>query len=139
MTATRRNALTLTALLTLASCAAPAASGDDTVRVKLADDRIVLNPVSVPGGRIVFDTVNTATALVHEIEVFAGATNGALLPVANSVADTTGLTLIDEIEDIIPGASANLTIDLIPGTYLVVCNLPTHYELGMWAYLTVTP
>jgi uncharacterized cupredoxin-like copper-binding protein len=138
LTAIRRLALTLTALLTLSACA-PAASGDATVQVELADDHIVLDPASVPDGRIVFDTVNTAAELVHEIEVFSGATNGAVLPVANSVADTTGLTLIDEIEDIIPGASATLTIDLTPGTYLVVCNLPAHYELGMWAYITVTP
>ncbi len=137
MTSFRSLALTFATLLTLAACA-PAASGGVTVHVELADDEITLDPGSVPGGRIVFDTVNTAAALVHEIEVFSGATAGAVLPVANSVADTTGLTLIDEIEDIVPGASATLTIDLTPGTYLVVCNLPAHYELGMWAYLTVT-
>ena len=70
--------------------------------------------------------------------MFSGATAGAELPVNNSVADTTGLTLVDEIEDIVPGATATLTVDLTAGTYLVVCNLPEHYELGMWAYLTVT-
>lgn len=122
----------------LAGACAPEASGDATVAVALTDDHITLNPETVTEGRIVFDTTNTATTLVHEIEVFSGATAGAILPVANSVADTTGLTLIDEIEDIVPGARAELVVDLVPGTYLVVCNLPEHYQLGMWAYLEVT-
>ncbi|MBI5157306.1 MAG: hypothetical protein HZA58_04750 [Acidimicrobiia bacterium] len=125
-------------MLMLTACAPTEASGDATVLVALADDEILLAPPSVPDGRIVFDTENTSTALVHEIEVFSGAIDGVLPPVANSVADTAGLTLIDEVEDIVPGASATLTIDLTPGTYLVICNLPAHFEAGMWAYLTVT-
>ncbi len=132
----RLRTLSALSLIVLAACS-PEASGDATVEVELADDHIVLTPDTVTGSRIVFDTTNTAEELVHEIEVFSGGTHGAVLPVSNSVADTAGLTLLDEIEDIVPGATATLTVDLAPGTYLVVCNLPGHYELGMWAYLTV--
>jgi uncharacterized cupredoxin-like copper-binding protein len=128
----------LAVLLSLLTACAPAASGDTTVAVSLADDRVLLEPGLVTAGRTVFDTTNTAAELVHEIEVFSGANPGTVLPVADSVADTTGLTLIDEIEDIVPGARASLAIDLVPGTYLVMCNLPGHYSLGMWAYLEVT-
>jgi len=134
----RRPLITFAFALIAVACA-PEASGDATVDVELADAHVVLDPETVTAGRIVFETVNTAATLVHEIEVFSGATAGAVLPVDNSVADTTGLTLVDEIEDIVPGATATLTVDLTAGTYLVVCNLPDHYELGMWAYLTVTP
>ena len=105
----------------------------------LADDTITLSANQVAAGRIVFDTINTAGTLVHEIEIFSGATSGAQLPVRSSVADTAGLTLVDEIEDIVPGATVALAVDLYPGTYLVVCNLPGHYATGMWAYLEVTP
>ena len=37
-----------------------------------------------------------------------------------------------------PGATKALTLDLKPGTYLLVCNLPGHYAAGMWTVLTVT-
>lgn len=132
-----RTRLLLTVLLMAVTACAPEVGGDATVAVELANDRVVLSPATVSAGRVVFDTVNTADDAIHEIEVFAGA-DGTVLPVAGSVADTTGLTLLDEIEDIVPGGRARLAVDVRPGTYLVVCNLPGHYQLGMWAVLTVT-
>lgn len=121
----------------LAACA-PDSTDATPVAAELANDRITLSPASVSSGPVVFETRNVATDLVHEIEVFAGGVDGAVLTVASAVADVSGLTLLDEIEDIVPGASASLTIDLDPGTYLILCNLPGHYQAGMWAYLTVT-
>jgi hypothetical protein len=46
--------------------------------------------------------------------------------------------LLDEVENLLPGSRSSLTVNVGPGTYLVMCNLPGHYEAGMWAYLTVT-
>lgn len=128
----------LAALFLLAGACAPA-TGDATIHVQLANDSIELSQDTVNSGRIVFATTNTSADLVHEIEVFSGATKGVILPVSSSVADTAGLELVDEIEDIVPGATADLTVDLAPGTYLVVCNLPGHYAQGMWSYLEVMP
>ena len=53
------------------------------------------------------------------------------------MADTTGLTLVDEVENILVEFDASLVVDLSPGTYLVICNMPAHYQNGMWAYMTV--
>jgi uncharacterized cupredoxin-like copper-binding protein len=44
---------------------------------------------------------------------------------------------VDEIEDITPGSTANLTVDLDAGTYVVMCNLPGHFERGMHAVFEV--
>ena len=104
----RRSSLVLASLCLLVGACAPAATGDATIRVQLTNNTVELSQDTVASGRIVFDTTNTASDLVHEIE------------------------------DIVPGARAELVVDLIPGTYLVVCNLPGHYQLGMWAYLEVT-
>ena len=134
----RRSSLVLASLCLLVGACAPAAAGDATISVQLTNNTVELSQDTVASGRIVFDTTNTASDLVHEIEVFSGATMGATLPVSSGVADTTGLELVDEIEDIVPGAAATLTLDLAPGAYLVVCNLPGHYALGMWSYLDVT-
>ena len=127
----------LVGALSLAACA-PDSSNATPIAVALANTHVSLDPTSVTAGRVVFEIENESDDLVHEVEVFADATAGAVLPVNNSVADTTGLTLVDEVEDIVPRSNASLTVDLAPGTYLVMCNLPVHYGNGMWAYLTVT-
>lgn len=43
----------------------------------------------------------------------------------------------DEPERVGPGGSGQVTLDLKPGRYEVVCNLPGHYRAGMYAILTV--
>jgi len=134
--------MTLRALILLflvaatASCAATT-SGEEAVKVALADFSLSLDRSTAPAGPLDFVVANRGPS-VHEIEVFSGAGEGTVLPIAASVADTTGLDLVDEVEDILPGSTATLTLDLSPGTYLVICNLPGHYEHGMWGYLTVT-
>ena len=44
---------------------------------------------------------------------------------------------IEEVEDIAPGVSQKLALDLAPGAYAVICNLPGHYGQGMHATFTV--
>lgn len=41
-------------------------------------------------------------------------------------------------DDVVPGGTGQVTLDLAPGRYEVVCNLPGHYRSGMYATLTVT-
>jgi uncharacterized cupredoxin-like copper-binding protein len=49
-----------------------------------------------------------------------------------------GVTHITEKENIAKGATATLSATLQPGKYVLVCNLPTHYKLGMHAPFTVS-
>jgi uncharacterized cupredoxin-like copper-binding protein len=37
-----------------------------------------------------------------------------------------------------PNAEKTITLDLKPGVYLLICNVPGHYAAGMWTPLTVT-
>jgi uncharacterized cupredoxin-like copper-binding protein len=132
---------TSTRLLALAALVAigvgcTSTGGESDVEVSLRDDAVTLSPTSADAGSVTFAATNDGT-LTHEIEVFSGDVDPATLPVENNVASTEGLELIDEIEDITPGASADLTIDLDAGTYVVMCNLPGHFEQGMYASLDV--
>ena len=43
----------------------------------------------------------------------------------------TGVEHIDEVENIAAGATASLSVNLTPGNYVFICNLPGHYHLGM--------
>ena len=41
--------------------------------------------------------------------------------------------------DLTPGETRSFSVDLTPGTYVLVCNIEKHYGLGMRSLLTVTP
>jgi len=41
-------------------------------------------------------------------------------------------------QGVVPGASSWMTVNLAPGQYELVCNLPNHYTAGMYTQLTVT-
>lgn len=52
----------------------------------------------------------------------------------NFVIENAGV----EVDAIQPGQSKQVTVDLKPGTFNVVCNIPGHAEAGMKTTLTVT-
>lgn len=130
------SALVVVLSLLSAACGGGGSGAESTtVSATLHDGAIELSPTTVPAGRVSLQVDNQGT-MTHEIEVFAGA--GADLPVSNNVADTSGMELVDEVEDIAPGLTPTLDLDLQPGRYLVICNLPGHYQMGMVTELTVT-
>ncbi|NTU80270.1 MAG: hypothetical protein HGA45_12995 [Chloroflexales bacterium] len=45
---------------------------------------------------------------------------------------------LGEVAEIEGGTSGEVTLDLPAGTYLLLCNLPNHFQSGMWAKFTVT-
>ena len=44
---------------------------------------------------------------------------------------------VDEIGDLPSGATKRLALNLKPGHYALICNLPGHYKGGMFADFTV--
>ena len=124
------------ALLAVIGAACTSSGGEGDVQVSLRDDAVTLDPTSGEAGSLTFAATNEGTQ-THEIEVFRGDVDPATLPIEGNVASTEGLELVDEIEDITPGSTADLTIDLDAGTYVVMCNLPGHFEQGMHAVFEV--
>jgi uncharacterized cupredoxin-like copper-binding protein len=123
----------------LAGCAeAAAGSGEaERVTVGITDSSFEMSAVKASDGTVTFVIENVGT-MVHEFEVFAGATADQELPIVANTADTSGLRVVDEVEDIVPGAVIELTVELEPGTYLLLCNLPGHYAAGNWSSFVVT-
>lgn len=50
-----------------------------------------------------------------------------------------GLEVIDEIGEFKVGTTETLTLNLEPGNYQIVCNLPGHYKNGMHFGFKVVP
>ena len=52
---------------------------------------------------------------------------------------TAGVTLVSDGDNIEPAGSQARSIDLAPGKYLFVCNIPGHFKQGMFTVVTVAP
>ena len=50
-----------------------------------------------------------------------------------------GVSLVSDGDNIDPQGSQIRSIDLAPGTYLFVCNIPGHFKQGMFTTVTVSP
>jgi uncharacterized cupredoxin-like copper-binding protein len=112
--------------------------GGATVDATLKDFAIALDPATVDAGEVTFDIRNDGPS-EHEfvvVETSADVAPGDL-PTKDGAVNEDGLDVVDEAEAIAPGDTADLTVDLSPGTYIVFCNIDGHYLSGMHAALTV--
>ena len=109
--------------------------------------RLSANHATVPHGTVSFLATNGGS-INHEMVILP-------LPASQSVgARPTGTDAkVDEAgslgeasnsngtgtgQGVVPGASSWMTVNLAPGQYELVCNLPNHYTAGMFTQLTVT-
>jgi uncharacterized cupredoxin-like copper-binding protein len=112
-------------------------SSGDGISATLTDFAIDLGATSAPAGPVTFDITNGG-ATVHEFEVLRTDTGADALPVDSGVVQTSadGIEIVDEVEEIAPGTSAGLSVELQAGTYVVICNVSGHYEQGMFTSFT---
>ena len=133
----------------IALAAAPAAHANGAVNVTLRDAtdgssvsqmEMTATPGSVKSGRITIHATNKSQGLVHEVIVVPAPSNGASLPydAATGRVNEGRIADLGEVSDLAPGKSGSLTLNLKPGSYLLVCNQANHYKAGMWTRLTVT-
>lgn len=136
---------TIAAILVLGSMAA-ACGGSDTgaVDTTLKDFSITVDPTSAPAGDVTFDITNDGPSQ-HEFVVFKTDLAADQLPMTedeNGVPivdeEGEGVEHIDEVEDINADATATLAVTLSAGNYVLICNLPSHYQQGMHTAFTVS-
>jgi uncharacterized cupredoxin-like copper-binding protein len=108
---------------------------------------IHLSQPFAPAGKVSFIITNDG-AKDHEMVVLQTDTMAADFPITGFEGDPNrfdedakGLTNVGETGDpaMKPGTSMMLTIDMAPGHYAIVCNLPGHYGMGMHQDFNVTP
>jgi uncharacterized cupredoxin-like copper-binding protein len=110
------------------------ATGD--VIVTLEDFSLTPTPGTFAPGAITFGIDNDGPS-AHEFVVLRTDDAPDALPVENGVIPEEQIDLVDEAEDIAPGTSTSLDVNLDAGAYVLVCNLPAHFEQGMFAAFTV--
>ena len=111
-----------------------------TEDIGLAEWKVVV-ATSIKSGTTDFTIVNNGT-VPHELLIFKSDLAPAAYPTdtAGDVQEEgVGVTLVSDGENIDPGGSQARSVDLAPGTYLFLCNIPGHFKQGMFAVVTVTP
>jgi uncharacterized cupredoxin-like copper-binding protein len=118
--------------------------GGRSVSATLIDFKIDLDPSTATSGEVTFAIRNNGPS-IHEFVVFKTDLGPDQLPTTTDEAgiivvdeNGQGLELVGEVEDIEANATAELRVSLQSGKYVIVCNVPAHYQQGMHAPLTAS-
>ena len=121
------------------SSSSSSAGGSDSGGVSATekDFEIDLATSSAPAGSVTFNISNEGPS-THEFVIVQTDDAPDALPTKNGTVDEENLTVVDEQEDIAPSTTATLTTNLDAGSYVIICNIPGHYEAGMHTAFTVS-
>jgi uncharacterized cupredoxin-like copper-binding protein len=130
--------LDLLMIVTVVVSAAPLARADETVEVKLIDKgkesmRMDLSTKQVRAGKVTFNVTNTSQNLIHEFVVIRSdkPIEPTLYNEDEKEIEENALEVVNEIEDIQPGKSGTLAVNLELGSYILLCNKAGHFKAGM--------
>jgi len=117
------------------AAAAPAAASAlvHRVGVSLREFKVDTTASAAAAGKVTFTVRNTGTA-THEFVVLRTPKPAAAL-LNGARADESGN--VGETGDLAAGASKTVTLNLKPGHYALICNLPGHYKAGQHTDFTV--
>jgi len=117
-----------------------AAYGTPGLDLSKATMGMKLSRKSAPAGRVTFHVTNSSKDAIHEMIVMYLQDPTKPLPYIENEnrVDEDRAGDKGEVSELDPGHSGSLTVPLKPGKYLLICNVPGHYEAGMWAEFTVT-
>ncbi len=122
--------ITLFAGLLLAVAAvATAAPAKSTVNVRLKEFKILLSAPTAKPGKVTFAVKNVGK-IEHEFVVIRTNRAPGKLPMEGDEASEKGA--VGEVPDVAPGKSGKVTLNLKPGKYVFICNLPGHYKAGQY-------
>jgi len=139
---------TVVVALVLAFAACGGDDGGDGIDITLSEFAIAASPSSVTAGDVTFN-ISNGGAETHEFVVIQTDLGITELPTGEdgSVSEEgEGMTVVDEVEDLPSGDTAELTVDLDPGSYVFICNIveeeddgtsESHYQEGMRTSFTV--
>lgn len=112
------------------------AAAGASIDVGLSEFAITLSATEVASGPITFNATNNGT-MQHEMVVVRTDLDSGALPVTGDRVPEEEVDAVDEIAEFTQQTTESATIELTPGKYVIICNLPAHYGQGMHVALTV--
>ena len=131
-------ALLLGVALTIAACAGAAETipPDVDLAVTMKDYKVELSVDTVKAGTVKIG-VRNAGGMEHSFELIKTDLPFDKLPVDSGAAKAKEDGLIKQVKTLGVGKVSVVTADLAAGSYVIICNVAGHYQLGMRAALTV--
>jgi uncharacterized cupredoxin-like copper-binding protein len=118
-------------------CAKVKEPPSDRLLIKLDDFKLKPDVASVKAGAVRVKAKNVGDA-EHELVVAASDLKPGNLPTTGGGdVDEDALNVIGEVSETPPGKTGATTLDLVPGKYVMFCNVPGHYAAGMYGRLNV--
>ena len=139
-----------TTLAVLVSCAATnLARADEVENVTLWDKDgtmgVTVSQKDLKAGKVTFNVTNSPDSTVeHEMIVVLltpdQVAHPNALPYDENAAKVEEEQIDDrgEVSELDPGQSGSLTLNLKPGTYMLLCNVAGHYKAGMYTIVHVS-
>jgi uncharacterized cupredoxin-like copper-binding protein len=131
--ATRGGSTTTKVVAPPAAAKATPAAAPHTVAVSLKEFKILPASGQAAAGPVTFNVKNAGTTAHEFVVLRTDKPAGSLLKGAK--ADETGN--VGETGDLAAGASKTIHVNLKPGHYALICNLPGHYLAGQHTDFTV--
>ncbi len=107
-----------------------------TVGVGLVE--FAVNPAqdAADAGTLTFNVSNDGTQ-VHTFRVIKTDLAPDALPTAANQVDEAQVDVVASIPEFSAGDTQEVSVDLEAGSYVLICNVPGHYDLGMRTAFTV--
>jgi uncharacterized cupredoxin-like copper-binding protein len=122
-------------LIALAACSS-SSGGGHPLAATLDSFKITTDQSTVPAGKVTINVTNMA-ATNHELVLIRTDAPADQLPV-DGKGEASEDGKVGEVEQFSgPNKTKKETFTLKPGRYVLLCNVPTHYQQGMHAALTV--
>jgi uncharacterized cupredoxin-like copper-binding protein len=101
-------------------------------------EEFAVNPAqdTVDAGTLTFNVSNDG-AIPHNFLVIKTDLASDALPTANAQVDEGQVDVVASIPDYAAGETEEVSVDLEPGSYVLICNVAGHYDSGMRAGFTV--
>ncbi|OGO51257.1 MAG: hypothetical protein A2148_09450, partial [Chloroflexi bacterium RBG_16_68_14] len=108
--------------------------------IELVDPEWALNadPASVAAGPVTFSVSNHGS-VVHNFRVIRTDLAPDALPLDDSSfqVDEAQVEVVGSLSEFPAGETQQLSVELASDSYVLICNVPTHYQAGMSTAFTV--
>ena len=114
-----------------------AAGGGQTLKIEMGEFYYKPKDATAKAGTVTINAPNVGKE-PHELVLAKSDDDPAELPtLSDGSVDEESLDVPGEVEEVEAGATGTATLDLDAANYVMFCNLPGHYQSGMYGSLTV--
>ena len=114
-------------------------SSSQTINVSMSEFALNISPTTVSSGEVVFKVSNSGM-LGHDFLLVSTAESPESLPYneENAQIIEEQVTVVSSIRELQKGETAEITANLSPGKYMLICNIAGHFSSGMHLIIDVT-